>query len=82
MATPEKWIERIGQTVNAQFTLTWDTKQTLGQYLEIIADNDNEFTIDGFIEYARDNALEVISQLTQIELESYLTLVADDGMEI
>jgi adenylate cyclase class IV len=82
MATPEEWAERIGKTVNAQITLSWDTKQTLGQYLEIIADNDNEFTIDGFIEYARDNALEVISQLTQIELESYLTLVADDGMEI
>jgi hypothetical protein len=80
MATPKKWAERIGQTVNAQFTLTWNTEQTIGQYLEIL--DGEEFTIEGFIEYARDNALTTITELTQIELDSYLALVADDGMEI
>jgi hypothetical protein len=80
MTTPEEWAERIGKTVNAQITITWDTKRRLGQYLEIL--DGGEFTIDGFIEYARNDALELVSQLTQIELDSYLTLVADDGMEI
>jgi hypothetical protein len=80
MAIPEEWAERIGKTVNAQITLSWDTEQTLGQYMEIL--DGEEFTIDGFIEYARDNALTAIAELTQIELDSYLTLVADDGMEI
>jgi hypothetical protein len=81
MATPEEWAERIGQTINAQFTLTWDTKQTLGQYLEIL-DGDH-FDIDNFLEYVRDNALETIAEMAPADLlGDHLTLVADDGMEI
>jgi hypothetical protein len=70
----------IGPTINAQFTLTWDTQQTLGQYLEIL--DGEEFTIEGFTEYVRDNALETISQLEQIELDSYLSLVSGEGAVI
>jgi hypothetical protein len=77
MKTPAAWAAEIGPTINAQFTITWDTSQTMDAYLDIL--DDRHFDIDEFIEYVKNNALETITQLTQLELDSYLALVAGDG---
>jgi hypothetical protein len=77
MKTPAAWVAEIGPTINAQFTITWDTSQTMDAYLDIL--DDRHFDIDEFIEYVKNNALETITQLTQLELDSYLALVAGDG---
>jgi hypothetical protein len=53
-------LQRVGQTLNAQITLSWDTAQTLGQYLEILKDNESDFDFDSFIEYVLSNSVEQI----------------------
>jgi hypothetical protein len=82
----DQFIEKVGQTVNAQLTLTWDTKQTIGQYLEIIADNDNVFDEEMFLEYVRNNAIEYVENTTRydgyIALENQFVVVNDQGEEI
>jgi hypothetical protein len=79
-------VQRVGQGISAQLTLTWDTKQTLEQYLEIIEDSGTEYSFDGFLEYLSLNAVEDI--MTSIEgqdpglLENNLTIVDSEGTPI
>lgn len=78
--TKEDIIKYIGETINAQLTLTWDTKQTLDQYIEIL---DGETpNLDDFLEYLMSNAIEDITNISQSnsrELERYTNLVNDQG---
>jgi hypothetical protein len=83
----DEFVEKVGQTINAQLTLTWDTKQTLGQYLEILADNGTDlFDEELFLEYVRSNAIEYIENTTRhdgyIALENQFVVVNDQGEEI
>jgi hypothetical protein len=82
----EEFVGKIGQTVNAQLTITWDTKQTLEQYLEILSDNGDEFVEEDFLEYLRNNAIDYIEDTTRydgyIALEKMWVLVNDQGEEI
>jgi hypothetical protein len=82
----EKFVEKVGQTINAQLTLTWDTKQTLEQYLEILADNESEFDEELFLEYVRSNAIDYVEDTTRhdgyIALENQFVVVNDLGQEI
>jgi hypothetical protein len=75
--TREDILSYIGETINAQLTLTWDTKQTLDQYIELL---DGETpSLDDFLEYVLGNAIEDITNMseTQGELEHYTKLVND-----
>jgi hypothetical protein len=76
-------LQRVGQTINAQLTLTWDTKQTLEQYLEILEDNEDDFSFDSFVEYVLLNAVEdIILSIQQQEpglLEKNLRVVDSEG---
>jgi hypothetical protein len=77
--TREDILSYIGETINAQLTLTWDTKQTLDQYIELL---DGETpSLDDFLEYLLGNAIEDITNMseTQGELEHYTKLVNDQA---
>jgi hypothetical protein len=83
----EEFVEKVGQTINAQLTLTWDTKQTLEQYLEILADNGTDlFDEELFLEYVRSNAIDYVENTTRydgyIALENQFVVVNDQGEEI
>jgi hypothetical protein len=82
-----EFVEKVGQTINAQLTLTWDTKQTLEQYLEILADNGTDlFDEELFLEYVLSNAIDYVEDTTRhdgyIALEKQFVLVNDLGQEI
>lgn len=80
--TREEIIAYIGPTINAQLTLTWDTAQTLGQFIEIL--DGQTPMIDDFLEYVLDNATEDITNMVEsrTELEHYTKLVKDTGEEV
>jgi len=77
-------LQRVGQTLNARLTITWDTKQTLGQYLEIIKENDSEYDFDDFIEYVMMNSVEELMLSLEAEgsslLEENFCIVDGDGL--
>jgi hypothetical protein len=76
-------LQRVGQTLNAQLTISWTTKQTLEQYLEIIKDNDTEYSFDGFIEYVMMNSVEELMLSLEAEgsslLEENFSILDGDG---
>jgi hypothetical protein len=85
----DEFVAKVGQTINAQLTLTWDTKQTLEQYLEILALVDNGtdlFDEELFLEYVRSNAIDYVEDTTRhdgyIALENQFVVVNDQGEEI
>jgi uncharacterized protein YacL (UPF0231 family) len=79
-------VQRVGQNLNAQLNISWNTKQTLEQYLEVLKDNQNEFTFDGFIEYVMLNSVEEIMNSIQSEgpslLEENLSITDSEGTPI
>jgi 5-methylthioribose kinase len=56
----EKITEQIGETINGQLTYTWNTQQTLEQYAEVL--EGEEITLEGFLEYVRDNVFEILAE--------------------
>ena len=65
-------LQRVGQELIGQLNLSWDTRQTLEQYLEILEDNQDEFDFDEFMEYVYNNLIEDIMTSLQSESESLL----------
>jgi hypothetical protein len=76
-------LQRVGQTLNAQLTISWTTKQTLEQYLEIIKDSDTEYDFDSFIEYVMMNSVEELMLSLEAEgaslLEENFSILDGDG---
>ena len=77
-------LQSVGQNINAQLTITWDTKQTLESYLAILKDNGDEFTFTNFIEYVMLNSVEELMNSIEAEgaslLEEEFSIVDSDGM--
>jgi hypothetical protein len=55
-------VEELGDYVTAQVSLTWATRNTAEQYVEIRLQSGEsaEFTLDDFLEYVRSNMVDVI----------------------
>lgn len=79
--TTEGVLRRVGQTLNAQITLSWNTEQTLGQYIEIKNDLGESFDFDDFIEYVLSNSVEQIENEVRYngKLKQEFTILTDDG---
>lgn len=82
-------VKSFGEFVTGQISITWNTRQTAEQFLEIreqgIVDETDkvEFTAEEFIEYVRANTSDVI-QMTlesfgQIGLEKEIFVLSEDG---
>ena len=65
-------LQRVGQTLNAQLTISWNTKQTLEQYLEVLAGSGGQFEFDSFIEYVMLNSVEELMNSLEAEGSSLL----------
>jgi hypothetical protein len=62
---------------NVQLTMTWDTKQTMGQYDEI---RENEpFDESEFFEYLVSNFVEWIRNSSDKEIRRELVILNDEG---
>lgn len=89
-AEAEQFIERVGETINGQFMLSYRTRQTLEQFLEIReqggVDEAPFFDEELFLEYVLDNVAEVIRNEVLYNgdksLKREITLVDDTGQEI
>jgi hypothetical protein len=84
-------VEKFGRYVTGQISITWDTEQTAGQFLEIreqggLDGDPIEFTIEEFIEYVRANTSDVINQTIesfgQIGLEKEIFILNSDGEDV
>ena len=81
----ENVVNLIGKYVNGQIVMTWDTRQTAEQYLEIREMNDDspEFTVEDFVEYVKSNTADVVIQLSESRREEDLleviSVVNSDG---
>lgn len=76
-------LQRVGQTLNAQLTITWNTKQTLSAYLDIIEGTDIEYSFEDFIEYVLMNSVDELMMSIESEgaslLEENFFIVDIDG---
>jgi adenylate cyclase class IV len=73
---------KLTKYTTTQLNITWDTKQTLGQYLEIIKDNDQEYSEEMFLEYVASNFLDWIRLSTDKDILREIVLLNDDGEEL
>jgi hypothetical protein len=97
-AVVEQFIEEIGQTINGQITITYDTRQTLDRFLELRfeeaqAESPNSFLEHNFLfdeelflEYVVDNVAEQIRNEALHNggrsLHKEISLVSGDGIVI
>lgn len=76
-------LQRVGQTINAQLTITWNTKQTLENYLAIIKENNSEYSFEDFIEYVMSNSVDELMMSIEAEgaslLEENFFITDSDG---
>jgi hypothetical protein len=82
-------VKSFGEFVTGQINITWNTRQTAEQFLEIreqgIVDETDkvEFTAEEFIEYVRANTSDIIQQTLesfgQIGLEKEIFVLSEDG---
>ena len=75
-------VSKLTKFTNSQLNITWDTKQTLGQYLEILKDNDQEYSEEMFLEYVASNFLEWIRESTDKDVLREIVILNDDGEEL
>ena len=97
-AVVEDFIDRVGETINGQFMVSYRTRQTLDQFLELRFEEaqmespnafmEHNFLFDEelFLEYVLDNVAEVIRNEVLYNgdksLKREITLVDDTGQEI
>jgi hypothetical protein len=87
-ASVEQAVAQFGKFITAQIVMTWDTRQTAEQFLEIreqsaVEDDAVEFTIEQFVEYVRANTSDAVQQTLeafgQIGLEKEILVMDEDG---
>lgn len=82
-------IDQLGEHLTGQLNITWDTAQTLGQFIEIRRDGGEDadnIDIEDFIEYVKSNTADVIQQTLesfgQIGLEKELFVLDNNGFNV
>lgn len=84
-------VKSFGEFVTGQINITWNTRQTAEQFLEIreqggLIDDPIEFSVEEFLEYVRANTSDIIQQTLesfgQIGLEKDIFVLSEDGSPI
>lgn len=84
-------VKSFGEFVTGQINITWNTRQTAEQFLEIreqggLEGDPVEFSIEEFIEYVRSNTSDVIQQTLesfgQIGLEKEIFILDAEGADV
>jgi hypothetical protein len=69
--------KELTRYINVQLTMSWDTKQTMGQYDEIR--ENNPYDDDDFFEYVKLNFIDWLENSTQKEIRRELVVLNDEG---
>ena len=69
--------KELTRYINVQLTMSWDTKQTMGQFDEI-REND-PFDEADFMEYLKHNFIEWLENSTEKEIRRELVIMNDEG---
>jgi len=69
--------KELTRYINVQLTMSWDTKQTMGQYDEIR--ENNPYDDDDFFEYVKLNFIDWLENSTQKEIRRELVILNDEG---
>lgn len=97
-AVVDDFLERVGEVINGQINITYNTRRTLDEFLEIRFDNvqaeqsnaflEHNFLFDEemFLEYVLDNVAEQIRNEVLYNgdksLKREITLLTGDGEEL
>ena len=69
--------KELTRYINVQLTMSWDTKQTMGQYDEIR--ENNPFDEEEFFFYLRHNFIEWLENSSEKEIRRELVILNDEG---
>ena len=69
--------KELTRYINVQLTMSWDTKQTMGQYDEIR--ENNPYDDDDFFEYVKLNFIDWLENSSQKEIRRELVVLNDEG---
>jgi hypothetical protein len=69
--------KELTRYINVQLTMSWDTKQTMGQYDEIR--ENNPFDEEEFFEYVKHNFIDWLENSTEKEIRRELVILNDEG---
>jgi hypothetical protein len=73
---------KLTKYTTSQLNITWDTKQTLSAYIQILKDNETEYDEELFLEYVASNFLEWIRESTDKDILREIVVLNDDGEEL
>ena len=69
--------KELTRYINVQLTMSWDTKQTMGQYDEI---RENEpYEDEDFLEYVKLNFMDWLDNSSQKDIMRELVVLNDEG---
>lgn len=69
--------KELTRYINVQLTMSWDTKQTMGQYDEIR--ENNPYDDDDFLEYVKLNFMDWLDNSSQKDIMRELVVLNDEG---
>jgi hypothetical protein len=73
---------KLSKYTTTQLNITWDTKQTLKQYLDSIQEIGKEYDEQDFLEYVMSNFVEWVRESNDKEIRRELVVLNDDGEEL
>jgi len=82
MKENKKMVSKLTKFTITQLNITWDTKQTLKQYLDIIQENSKEYDEEEFLEYVMSNFVEWVRDSNDKDIRRELVVLNDNGEEL
>jgi hypothetical protein len=73
---------KLTKFTTSQLNITWDTKQTLSAYLQILKDNETEYDEELFLEYVASNFLDWIRESSDKDILREIVILNDDGEDL
>jgi hypothetical protein len=82
MKENKEMVSKLTKFTTTQLNITWDTKQTLKQYLDIIKENGKEYDEEEFLEYIMSNFVEWVRESNDKDIRRELVVLNDDAEEL
>jgi hypothetical protein len=82
MKENRKMESKLTKFTTTQLNITWDTKQSLKTYLDIIQENEKEYDEEEFLEYIMSNFVEWVRNSNDKDIRRELVVLNDDAEEL
>jgi hypothetical protein len=82
MKENKEMVSKLTKFTTTQLNITWDTKQSLKTYLDIIQENDKEYDEEEFLEYIMSNFVEWVRNSNDKDIRRELVVLNDDAEEL